>query len=101
MRATQGGGGAVGSASLDSLMDRVPFRAKPKIVDLTSQRKLADKVGCGCGFVAVVLVLVLGGELDSCHAAVGRGCRVGGWAGGARWRRHTLSVARWNTSTPL
>ena len=26
-------------------MDKLPFRAKPKIVDLTSDRKLADKVG--------------------------------------------------------
>ena len=25
-------------------MDKVGFRGKPKIVDLTSQRKLADKV---------------------------------------------------------
>ena len=25
-------------------MDRMPFRPKPKIVDLTSERKLADKV---------------------------------------------------------
>jgi len=29
---------------LDDLMDRLEFRGKPKIVDLTSQRKLADKV---------------------------------------------------------
>lgn len=26
-------------------MDKLPFRAKPKIVDLTSDRRLADKVG--------------------------------------------------------
>jgi hypothetical protein len=48
LHAVQGGGGATGSASLDSLMDKIPFRAKPKIVDLTSQRKLADKVGITC-----------------------------------------------------
>ncbi len=48
LRAVQGGGGATGSASLDSLMDKIPFRAKPKIMDLTSQRKLADKVGIRC-----------------------------------------------------
>ena len=29
---------------LDDLMDRIEFRGKPKIVDLTSQRRLADKV---------------------------------------------------------
>ena len=27
-------------------MEKVGFRGKPKIVDLTSQRKLADKVRC-------------------------------------------------------
>ncbi|KAK9864148.1 hypothetical protein WJX84_001573 [Apatococcus fuscideae] len=39
-----GKGGASGSASLEKLMDKLPFRPKPKIVDLTSKRKLADKV---------------------------------------------------------
>ncbi len=29
---------------LEDLMDKLQFRGKPKIVDLTSQRKLADKV---------------------------------------------------------
>ncbi len=27
-------------------MDKLHFRGKPKIVDLTSERRLADKVGC-------------------------------------------------------
>jgi hypothetical protein len=39
-----GGGGSSGGATLESLMDRISFRGKPKIVDLTSSRKLADKV---------------------------------------------------------
>lgn len=39
-----GGGGSSGSATLDRLMDQIPFGPKPKIVDLTSDRKLADKV---------------------------------------------------------
>lgn len=39
-----GGGGSSGSATLDRLMDKIPFGPKPKIVDLTSDRKLADKV---------------------------------------------------------
>ncbi|KAL4431591.1 hypothetical protein ABPG77_001433 [Micractinium sp. CCAP 211/92] len=43
-RLRKGGGGASGSSDLDGLMDKIPFRGKPKIVDLTSQRKLADKV---------------------------------------------------------
>lgn len=38
------GGGASGSATLETLMDRLPLRAKPKIADLTSDRKLADRV---------------------------------------------------------
>ena len=38
------GGDASGSMMLEDLMDKVGFRGKPKIVDLTSQRKLADKV---------------------------------------------------------
>ena len=62
----QGGGGQAGSASLDSLMDRVPFRAKPKIVDLTSQRKLADKVGllrCGALRWALLCAAVLRSRL--------------------------------------
>lgn len=40
------GGGASGSATLETLMDKMPFRPKPKVVDLTSERKLADKVLC-------------------------------------------------------
>lgn len=45
-RLKKGGGGASGSATLESLMDKIPLRGKgrPKIVDLTSQRKLADKI---------------------------------------------------------
>lgn len=43
-----GGGGSSGSATLDRLMDTIPFGAKPKIVDLTSDRKLADKVLTCC-----------------------------------------------------
>lgn len=43
-RLRKGGGGASGSSDLDTLMDKIPFRGKPKIVDLTSQGKLADKV---------------------------------------------------------
>ena len=39
-----GGGGSSGSATLDRLMDKIPFGPKPKIVDLTSDGKLADKV---------------------------------------------------------
>ena len=43
-----GGGGSSGSATLDRLMDTIPFGPKPKIVDLTSDRKLADKVLTCC-----------------------------------------------------
>lgn len=45
-RLRKGGGGASGSATLESLMDKLPFRGRgrPKIVDLTSERKVADKV---------------------------------------------------------
>ncbi|BDA45127.1 DEAD-box ATP-dependent RNA helicase 13 [Coccomyxa sp. Obi] len=42
------GGGASGSATLETLMDKMPFRPKPKVVDLTSDRKLADKVVEAC-----------------------------------------------------
>ena len=38
------GADASGSMMLEDLMDKVGFRGEPKIVDLTSQRKLADKV---------------------------------------------------------
>ena len=38
------GGGASGSIMLEGLMERLSFRGKPKIADLTSSRKLADKV---------------------------------------------------------
>ncbi|GIL99897.1 hypothetical protein Vretimale_4959, partial [Volvox reticuliferus] len=46
-RLRRGGGGAGGSAAtLESLMDRVPFRIspQPRVVDLTPQRRLADRV---------------------------------------------------------
>ena len=45
-RLRKGGGGASGSATLESLMDQIPFlgRGKPKVVDLTSDRKIADKI---------------------------------------------------------
>lgn len=44
MNLCAGGGGASGSSTLESLMDRIAFRGLPKVVDLTSQRKLADQV---------------------------------------------------------
>lgn len=49
-RLRKGGGGASGSATLESLMDKVPFlgHGKPKIVDLTSDRKVADKISEAC-----------------------------------------------------
>lgn len=49
-RLRKGGGGSSGSASLESLMDIVPFAKgkKPKIVDLTSKRRLADNVTEAC-----------------------------------------------------
>jgi len=44
-RLRKGGGGAGGnSATLEGLMDKLVFRSKPKIVDLTGERKVADKV---------------------------------------------------------
>ncbi|PRW59446.1 DEAD-box ATP-dependent RNA helicase 13 isoform A [Chlorella sorokiniana] len=43
-RLRKGGGGASGSSDLDALMDKIPFRGKPKIVDLTSARRLAERV---------------------------------------------------------
>lgn len=45
-RLRKGGGGAGGNtASLEGLMDKLPFKdGKPKIVDLTSERKVAEKV---------------------------------------------------------
>ncbi|GLI61466.1 hypothetical protein VaNZ11_003859, partial [Volvox africanus] len=46
-RIRRGGGGAGGSAAtLESLMDRVPFRTspQPRVVDLTPQRRLAERV---------------------------------------------------------
>lgn len=45
-RLRKGGGGASGSASLEKLIDTLPFssKAKPKIVDLTSDRRIADKI---------------------------------------------------------
>ena len=39
-----GSGGSTGSATLESLMDRVPFHNRPKIVDLTTETKLADGI---------------------------------------------------------
>jgi ATP-dependent RNA helicase DDX24/MAK5 len=49
-RLRKGGGGASGSATLESLMDKVPLlgHGKPKIVDLTSDRKVADKISEAC-----------------------------------------------------
>ncbi|PSC76969.1 DEAD-box ATP-dependent RNA helicase 13 [Micractinium conductrix] len=47
-RLRKGGGGASGSSDLDVLMDNIPFRGKPKIVDLTSDRKLADRIEEAC-----------------------------------------------------
>ncbi|KAI7835433.1 hypothetical protein COHA_010662, partial [Chlorella ohadii] len=41
-RLRKGGGGASGSSDLDALMDKIP--GKPKIVDLTSERRLAERV---------------------------------------------------------
>lgn len=50
-RLRKGGGGQSGAATLDALMDRVPFRGArsgggrgPLIVDLTTTRRLADRV---------------------------------------------------------
>ena len=45
-RLRKGGGGSSGSASLGDLMDRVPFAGahRPKVVDLTTERRLADRV---------------------------------------------------------
>ena len=44
-RLRKGGGGAGGnSASLETLMDKLKFRGRPKVVDLTSERKVAEKV---------------------------------------------------------
>lgn len=50
-----GGGGQSGSTSLEALMERLRFRGKPCIADLTSARRLADKAraACsGCGVLA-------------------------------------------------
>ena len=43
-RVRKGGGGASGSASLEALMGSLSFRGKPKVADLTSARRLADRV---------------------------------------------------------
>ena len=40
-----GGGGSSGSVTLENLMEKISFGHKPKIADLTSKRRLADKVG--------------------------------------------------------
>ena len=49
-RLRKGGGGASGSATLESLMDEVPFlgHGKPKVVDLTSNKRVADKITESC-----------------------------------------------------
>ncbi|KAK9811744.1 hypothetical protein WJX72_009411 [[Myrmecia] bisecta] len=43
-RLKKGGGGSSGSSSLENLMEKIQFGSKPKIANLTSERKLADKV---------------------------------------------------------
>ena len=50
-RLRRGGGGASNSSTLETLMDQVPLGPKPKIVDLTSERRLADKVGAPAGWL--------------------------------------------------
>ncbi|KAK9818992.1 hypothetical protein WJX81_001386 [Elliptochloris bilobata] len=47
-RVRKGGGGASGSASLEALMASMRFRGKPKVADLTSARRLADRVVEAC-----------------------------------------------------
>ncbi len=50
-RLRRGGGGASGTAAVDALMDRLPFRPGrpgPKIVDLTSEHRLAERVAEAC-----------------------------------------------------
>jgi ATP-dependent RNA helicase DDX24/MAK5 len=47
-RARRGGGGASGSATLESLMDRLPLRSRPKVVDLTPAARLAEGVQEAC-----------------------------------------------------
>jgi len=44
-RLKRGGGGAGGGATLEALMDAVPFASsKPKVVDISTSRKIAEKV---------------------------------------------------------
>ena len=43
-RRGSGGGGSSGSATLETLMDKVPFHGKPKIVDLTTETKIAERI---------------------------------------------------------
>jgi hypothetical protein len=43
-RLRRGGGGSSGAATLEGLMERIAFRGEPAVVDLTTQRKLADRV---------------------------------------------------------
>eukprot|EP00191_Tetraselmis_sp_GSL018_P024721 CAMPEP_0177627994 /NCGR_PEP_ID=MMETSP0419_2-20121207/31509_1 /TAXON_ID=582737 /ORGANISM="Tetraselmis sp., Strain GSL018" /LENGTH=879 /DNA_ID=CAMNT_0019129203 /DNA_START=60 /DNA_END=2700 /DNA_ORIENTATION=- len=44
-RLMSGGGGAGGnSADLEALMDKLKFRGHPRVVDLTSERRVAEKV---------------------------------------------------------
>lgn len=43
-RLRRGGGGSSGAATLEGLMGRVAFRGEPAVVDLTTEKKLADRV---------------------------------------------------------
>lgn len=45
-RLRKGGGGASGSASLEQLMDAVPFssKKKPKVIDISPERRLAENI---------------------------------------------------------
>eukprot|EP00884_Botryococcus_braunii_P003437 jgi/Botrbrau1/13094/Bobra.0187s0053.1 len=43
-RLSRGSGGATGSGSFQSLIDRLSFRGKPKVADLTKSQGLPDKV---------------------------------------------------------
>ncbi len=46
-RLRKGGGGAGGSATLESLMNRLVFRGRPRVVDLTTERKVGGRAA-GC-----------------------------------------------------
>eukprot|EP00887_Chlorella_sp_A99_P006649 scaffold3.g6649.t1 len=75
-RLRKGGGGASGSSTLESSMDKVPMGPKPKIVDLTSRRRLADKARCAalcavlCCAVEEAYVACSEGERDDCLYAI-------------------------------